>query len=782
MSRSSLIRSIALVCVTASLAPAAEPKLLETTKIWDQGQHNAFTDLTRWRNQWYCVFREAEGHVGGDGKLRVLESADGKAWKSVALVEEDGIDLRDPHLSITPDDRLMIVAGGSVYGGTKILKGRQPRVSFSTDARKWTAPQRVLSEGEWLWRITWHDGKAYGVSYNAGARQTQDAKDAAKESKPVSSDPAEWKLRLVVSHDGVKYDTITHLGVPGHPNETTLRFLPNGDMLAMVRREGGSTFGWIGRSPAPYKEWTWHETKHRFGGPNFISLPDGSLIASSRRYPQGPKTVLARMTPTSYEPFLELPSGGDTSYAGLVWHQGLLWVSYYASHEGKSSIYLAKVRLPEAAIDIGNRLELFVDDALIDELRGGAKQKLHRPKPEEVVFTADHPWEGNTSAYFTIFRDGDLFRMYYRGSHADDNMKATHPEVACYAESKDGLHWTKPALGLFEYAGSKENNIVWTGLGSHNFTPFKDANPKAAADARYKALASGKGGLLALKSADGIHWSLMSDKPVITKGAFDSQNLAFWDPAIGKYRDYHRAFRVVRDIMTCTSDDFLTWTPPTFLEYPGVPLDHLYTNAVRPYERAPHFLLGFPTRFLPKTEQTEPTFMASRDGVVFKRWTEPVIPATAPKDRDGNRSNYMAWGMVQLPGRDNELTVYGKEAYYKGPGSRLRRFTYRVDGFVSIYAPPTGGEVVTKPIRFQGSKLVLNYTAAPTGYVAVEVQNDEGYPIKAFVLSQCRKLNGNSISETVVWNDSADLKQLTGTPVRLRFVLRRAELFSYRFQ
>jgi hypothetical protein len=274
----------------------------------------------------------------------------------------------------------------------------------------------------------------------------------------------------------------------------------------------------------------------------------------------------------------------------------------------------------------------------------------------------------------------------------------------------------------------------------------------------------------------------MSDKPVITKGAFDSQNLAFWDPAIGKYRDYHRAFRVVRDIMTCTSDDFLTWTPPTFLEYPGVPLDHLYTNAVRPYERAPHFLLGFPTRFLPKTEQTEPTFMASRDGVVFKRWTEPVIPATAPKDRDGNRSNYMAWGMVQLPGRDNELTVYGKEAYYKGPGSRLRRFTYRVDGFVSIYAPPTGGEVVTKPIRFQGSKLVLNYTAAPTGYVAVEVQNDEGYPIKAFVLSQCRKLNGNSISETVVWNDSADLKQLTGTPVRLRFVLRRAELFSYRFQ
>ena len=324
---------------------AQEPKIVEVSKIWDEGKHNAFTDLIRWRDKWYCVFREAEAHVGGDGKLRLLESADGKAWKSVALVEEEGIDLRDPHLSITPDDRLMIVAGGSVYRGTKTIMGRQPRVSFSKDARQWSPPQRVLTEGEWLWRVTWHDGKAYGVAYNAGARQSKEAKEAAKEAKPVSEEPADWKLRLVVSKDGVNYDTITHLGVPGHPNETTLRFLPGGDMLAMVRREGGSTFGWIGTSQSPYKAWKWTETKHRFGGPNFIRLPDGDLWATSRKYPQGPKTYLARMTPTSYEPVLQFPSGGDTSYAGMVWHDGILWVSYYSSHEGKSSIYLAKVQL-----------------------------------------------------------------------------------------------------------------------------------------------------------------------------------------------------------------------------------------------------------------------------------------------------------------------------------------------------------------------------------------------------------------------------------------------------
>ena len=110
-----------------------------------------------------CTFREAEAHVGGDGELRVLESADGNHWDSIALVTEKGIDLRDPKLSITPDDRLMITAGGSVYEG-KTLLGRQPRVAFSKDGREWSPPQRVLTEGEWLWRVTWYGGKAYGIT------------------------------------------------------------------------------------------------------------------------------------------------------------------------------------------------------------------------------------------------------------------------------------------------------------------------------------------------------------------------------------------------------------------------------------------------------------------------------------------------------------------------------------------------------------------------------------------------------------------------------------------
>src|SRR5437763_1705330 len=152
-------------------ATAPAPVLVSVEKIWDAGRHNAFTDLARWRGKWYCTFRESEAHIGGDGALRVLESADGRDWRSVALVAEAGIDLRDPKLSVTPDDRLMIVAGGSVYRGTKTLQGRRPRVSFSKDGRDWTAPRRVLEEGEWLWRVTWHGGKAYGASYSTGQNQ-----------------------------------------------------------------------------------------------------------------------------------------------------------------------------------------------------------------------------------------------------------------------------------------------------------------------------------------------------------------------------------------------------------------------------------------------------------------------------------------------------------------------------------------------------------------------------------------------------------------------------------
>ena len=218
------------------------------------------------------------------------------------------------------------------------------------------------------------------------------------------------------------------------------------------------------------------------------------------------------------------------------------------------------------------------------------QQKLHRPAAREVVLTTNAPWEGNTSAYYTVFRDGPLFRMYYRGSHWDTKTrKATHREVTCYAESKDGIHWTKPELGQFEFAGSRANNIVLDGIGTHCFAAFRDDNPDCPPEARYKGISrgrpAGKKGLFLFHSPDGLRWSLTRKEPVITEGAFDSQNLAFWDAHRGNYREYHRTFvNGIRAIMTATSNDYVNWTKPTLLTYQeDLSPQHLYTNAVQTY-------------------------------------------------------------------------------------------------------------------------------------------------------------------------------------------------------
>ena len=435
-------------------------------------------------------------------------------------------------------------------------------------------------------------------------------------------------------------------------------------------------------------------------------------------------------------------------------------------------------------IEIGDRLELFVDNHVIDEITGDAKLHLHKPVAKEGVLVTDQPWEGNTSAYYTIFQDGNLFRMYYRGSHYDvKTKKMTHPQVACYAESTDGIHWTKPELGIVEFEGSKANSIVVIGEGSHNFTPFKDANPDCTPDARYKALGGGRGGLIAFKSADAVHWEIIGNAPVITKGAFDSQNLAFWDTVRGTYVDFHRQGRDgVRDIMTATSSDFKTWTDPVFLEYPGAPKEHLYTNAIMAYPRAPHILIGFPTRFHPKrNSQVEPTLMSSRDGRTFHRWTDALIPVTAPKDRDGNRSNYMAWGLLKLPSSDKEYSVYASEAYYTGPDSRLRRFVYRADGFVSVRAADAGGRLLTKPLEFAGHKLVINFVTATGGSLRAQLQDAQGNVVDGFALADCVELKGDAIEQTVTWKGNPSLGDLAGKPIRLLFELKNADLFSFRF-
>ena len=459
-------------------------------------------------------------------------------------------------------------------------------------------------------------------------------------------------------------------------------------------------------------------------------------------------------------------------------------------------------------IDIGSRLELLVDDALIDET-AGAQLVMHRPVEREVAIVFDEPWEGNNCGYVTVFRDGDLYRMYYRGKQLNwtsGELSVPHPEFYCYAESTDGIRWTKPTLGLVEFEGSTDNNIILAGLGCHNFAPCMDANPSCSADERYKALGNGNGGLVAFRSPDGIHWSLMREEPVITEGAFDSQNVAFWDSARGEYREYHRGFRDGRDIMTCTSSDFVNWTDPVWLEYSPGRLTELYTNQIAPYPRAPHILLGFPTRYIAGrtwvsplneaisqvsmrygTDYTDSGLITSRDGLRFDVWGEAFIrPGPQEMGRWVYGDNYQNWGVVETRPAGlrapSELSVYASEGCWAGTSVSMRRYTLRMDGFGSMHAPLSGGEFLTKPVVFAGAELVVNFSSSAAGGLRVELQDAVGKPLGGFTLADSEDIFGDSIERVVKWTGGSDVSALAGKPVRLRFALRDADLYSFRFR
>ena len=477
-------------------------------------------------------------------------------------------------------------------------------------------------------------------------------------------------------------------------------------------------------------------------------------------------------------------------------------------------------------IDLGARLELLVDDYLIDNMTGGARLQMHHPVPREVVLVHDAPWEGNGSMYHSVFQDGDLYRMYYRGwqiETQEGKFVETHPLLTCYAESRDGIHWEKPSLGLCEYDGSKANNIILLSgkmgeadIDAGHIAMFRDGNPACSPDARYKAVVRSRGpnGLLAFGSPDGIHWSLLANAPGITKGAFDSQNLAFWDAVRGEYRAYVRFFNEgVRDILTATSPDFLNWTEPVPLQYPGSPKEQLYTNQIKPYHRAPHVFIGFPARYvergwndsmraLPELEHrqqrstaegrfghalTEGLLMTSRDGVTFRRWAEAFLRPGPQRPGTWNYGHqYPAWHVVEtesdLPGAPRELSLYASESYWTGNSTSLRRYTLRLDGFVSVNAPLSGGELTTKPIVFVGDELVLNFATSAAGSIRVEVQDVDGKPVEGLSLEECAEIFGDELERVVTWRNGPELSALAGKPVQLRFVLRDADLYSLRFK
>lgn len=310
------------------------PLLLSIEKIWDHADHNGLTDLILYKDEFYCTFREADTHyAGSNGIIRILKSSNGVVWNLVTTLEWEGWDLRDPKLSIMPDGRLLLLIGASQYTSEKVRLDHCSIVCFSDDGANYTPFTKLDLGEEWLWRLTWHHGVGYGISYFF-----KDPKDRA----------GPWGTKLYKTVNGIDYQYITEFPIPGHPNESTIRFLPNDQMVALVRRDGVNTrHAWIGSSFPPYEDWLWAEAHYHIGGPNFLILPKGQMIAAGRVLDITPygyfcKTALFDMNLHQLQPILFVPSFGDCSYPGLVYQDPYLWMSYYSSHEGKSNIYLAK--------------------------------------------------------------------------------------------------------------------------------------------------------------------------------------------------------------------------------------------------------------------------------------------------------------------------------------------------------------------------------------------------------------------------------------------------------
>lgn len=430
-----------------------------------------------------------------------------------------------------------------------------------------------------------------------------------------------------------------------------------------------------------------------------------------------------------------------------------------------------------AVIELGSRRELFVDRFLIDTL-DNANLILHHPI--QATLSTSQPDGG----YVTILLDAGKYRMYYRSEipgYAGKRYDGNPGEITCYAESTNGIDWTLPNLGLHEIGGSKSNNAILANASpfSHNFSPWIDIRPGCPADQKYKALAGTHkgGGLFAFVSADGIHWSRPSDKPLITSEAFafDSQNVAFWSETENQYVCYYRSWQTphgeLRTISRTTSPDFIRWSKavPMNSNFAG---EHLYTSGTHPYFRAPHLLIAPATRFVPdRNSSTEIVLMTSRGGDRFDRtFPETFIrPGLDPK-RWENRANYVAWHIV--PTSTQEMSMYIENL----------RYTLRTDGFASVNAGYKGGRLITKPLNFAGSQLWLNYSTSASGAIRIEIQTPDGKAVEGFALTDCPPIVGDAIDQQVQWKDNAKFSALAGKPIRLIFELKDADLFSIQFR
>jgi hypothetical protein len=452
-------------------------------------------------------------------------------------------------------------------------------------------------------------------------------------------------------------------------------------------------------------------------------------------------------------------------------------------------------------IDIGSRWELFVDHYLISEMKNAAL-KLHRPERREIVLQGETEWEDNTMSFVRVLQDGDKVRLYYRASMQDQGEKRV--PVYALAESFDGgITFTRPIFNLVDYNGSKQNNILKIAEIPTVPPPFIDTNPDCKPEQRYKGLSGEWKMCFAMCSPDGIYWELMSKDTLKMDGTFDTVNTSFWDPRIQAYRCFTRYFEDLKDdadvlgkdniniraIQSSTSKDYLNWTPVTHNQYKDNYPFQMYTNATIPCPGAEHIYVAFPNRYVqhrivksdhPYPGMNDALFMSSRDCINWNRFPEAWIRPGLDTLNWTDRNNYPAWGILETS--ETEWSMYVSE-HYRHPVERprLRRLSIRPRGFVSVNAGYDGGEIVTKPFVFKGSKLKINFSTSAIGAIKIELQDELGAPISGYSMADMDPIFGDSLERIVEWKGKTDVSQLIGKPIRMRCVLKDADLFAIQF-
>jgi hypothetical protein len=416
---------------------------------------------------------------------------------------------------------------------------------------------------------------------------------------------------------------------------------------------------------------------------------------------------------------------------------------------------------------LGSKRELFLDYLLLDTI---VDLELQLHAPQEVKST-NIP----NGYYQTIIKEDSIYRIYYRDHlsfYNGERFDGNAGEITKTSISKDGYHWQEENTRLND---SIVDFIFYEPPFNHNFTPFKDVNPNVRY--KYKALAgtNGTGGLFYFYSNDGLKFERFKNEPVINHDPdyyeFDSQNIAFWSEFENQYVCYfRRLINGLRSFSRTTSKDFENWSPPINI-FPNLEGEHLYTSGIQPYFRAPHIYIGLSTRFFPENgNSTDIVLISSRDGVAFNRtFKEAIIRPGLDPTKWGNRSNYITLNLVPLD--ESYMGIFARNSLYK----------IRLDGFSSVNSRFKKGFFITKPFKFKGNSLEINYATSAGGYIKIEIldENNEvsinGYSYRS------EKIIGDEIASLVKWQKSLDLAALEGKTIKLRVSMKEADFYSFKF-